>query len=128
MKIEIFVIAHGLNLHKIAPSGTTAAEALISSLAVVQEVSPEDKWCYILFQSKKWSTLSKWLWLLMCSCNFCCGRLCMVNFVIMYCLNMHNIAPHSSTVAETLNPQVLKTSDAVCYFRVKNARPMKMVG
>ena len=39
----VFVIAHCSNIHIVAPHGATAAEALISSSAVVQEVSPEDK-------------------------------------------------------------------------------------
>ena len=38
----IFVIAQCRNMHDIAPHGATAAEALISSSAVVQEGSPED--------------------------------------------------------------------------------------
>ena len=38
----IFVIAHCRNMHNIAPHGATAAEALISSLAVVQEGSPKE--------------------------------------------------------------------------------------
>ena len=38
----VFVIVHCRNLHHIAPHGVTAAEALISSSAVVQEGSPED--------------------------------------------------------------------------------------
>ena len=38
----IFVIAHCRNMHDIAPHGVTAAEALITSSAVVQEGSPED--------------------------------------------------------------------------------------
>ena len=38
----VFVIAHCRNMHDIAPHGLTAAEALISSSAVVQEGSPED--------------------------------------------------------------------------------------
>ena len=38
----VFVIAQCRNMHDIAPHGATAAEALISSSAVVQEGSPED--------------------------------------------------------------------------------------
>ena len=38
----VFVIAHCRNMHDIAPHGVTAAEALITSSAVVQEGSPED--------------------------------------------------------------------------------------
>ena len=38
----VFVIAHCRNMHDIAQHGVTAAEALISSSAVVQEGSPED--------------------------------------------------------------------------------------
>ena len=38
----VFVIALCCNMHDIAPHGATAAEALISSSAVVQEDSPED--------------------------------------------------------------------------------------
>ena len=38
----VFVIAHCRNKHDIAPHGATAAEALISSSAVVQESSPEE--------------------------------------------------------------------------------------
>ena len=37
-----FVIAHCCNMHNIAPHWATAAEALISSSAVVQEASPDD--------------------------------------------------------------------------------------
>ena len=37
-----FVIAHCRNINNIAPHGTTAAEALISSSATVQEGSSED--------------------------------------------------------------------------------------
>ena len=37
----VFVIAHCCDMHDIAPHGVTAAEALISSSAVVQEGSPE---------------------------------------------------------------------------------------
>ena len=44
-------------MHDIAPHGVTAAEALISSSAVVQEGSPEDYLCYLLFQSKEWLRL-----------------------------------------------------------------------
>ena len=40
--IAIFVIVHCLNMYDIAPHGTTAAEALISSSAVVQQGSHED--------------------------------------------------------------------------------------
>ena len=40
-KLVVFVIAHCRNMHDIAPHGATAAEALISSSAVVQEGSPE---------------------------------------------------------------------------------------
>ena len=39
----VFVIAHCLNTHNIAPHETTAAEALIKSSAVVHECSLEDK-------------------------------------------------------------------------------------
>ena len=35
----VFVIAHCRNMHNIAPHGVTAAEALISTSAVVQEGS-----------------------------------------------------------------------------------------
>ena len=38
----VFVIEHCRNMHDIAPHGVTAAEALITSSAVVQEGSPED--------------------------------------------------------------------------------------
>ena len=38
----VFVIAHCRNMHDIAPHGVTAAEALISSSAVVQQGSPKD--------------------------------------------------------------------------------------
>ena len=38
----LFVIVHCRNIHKIAPHGATAAVALISSSAAIQEVSPED--------------------------------------------------------------------------------------
>ena len=38
----VFVIAQCRNMHDIAPHGATAAEALIFSLAVFQEGSPED--------------------------------------------------------------------------------------
>ena len=38
----VFVIAHRRNMHGIAPHGVTAAEALISSSAVVQEGCPKD--------------------------------------------------------------------------------------
>ena len=37
----VFVIVHCRNMHNIAPHGATAAEALISSSAVVQEGSPK---------------------------------------------------------------------------------------
>ena len=57
----VFVIAHCRIMHDIAPHGVTAAEALIFSSAVVQEGSPEDLWCYLLFQSKEYLRLSKWL-------------------------------------------------------------------
>ena len=40
--IVVFVIAHCRNLHNIASRRATAAEALISPSAVVQEGSPED--------------------------------------------------------------------------------------
>ena len=40
--VVVFVIAHCRNMHNIAPHGATAAEALISSSAVVQEGSPKD--------------------------------------------------------------------------------------
>jgi len=40
--IVVFVIAQCRNMHHIAPHGTTAAKALISSSAVFQEGSPED--------------------------------------------------------------------------------------
>ena len=40
--VVVFVIAHSRNMHDIAPHGATAAEALISSSAVVQEGSPEN--------------------------------------------------------------------------------------
>ena len=65
-------------------------------------------------------------------CKSCCGRLycshlCRVVFVIVHCLNMHDIAPQRTAVAEALNPHqqsfkkvVLKTIDAIHYFRVKN--------
>ena len=39
----------------------TAAEALNSSSAVVQEGTPEDYWYNLLFQIKEWLRLSKWL-------------------------------------------------------------------
>ena len=39
--VVVFVIAHCRNMHNIAPHGATAADALISSSAVVQEGSPE---------------------------------------------------------------------------------------
>ena len=38
----VFVIAHCLNTHNIAPQETTAAEALIYLSAVFQEGIPED--------------------------------------------------------------------------------------
>ena len=38
----VFVIVHCCNMHNIAPHGATAAVALTSSLAVIQEGSPED--------------------------------------------------------------------------------------
>ena len=38
----VFVIAHWRNMHDVAPHGATAAEALNSSSAVVQEGSPEE--------------------------------------------------------------------------------------
>ena len=38
----VFVIVHCRNMHNIAPHGATAAVALISSSAVIQEGSPED--------------------------------------------------------------------------------------
>ena len=37
----VFVIAHCRNMHNIAPHGATAADALISSSAAVQEGSSE---------------------------------------------------------------------------------------
>ena len=40
--IVVFVIVHCRNMHNIAPHGATAAEALISSSAVVQEGSPKE--------------------------------------------------------------------------------------
>ena len=40
--LVVFVIAHCRNTHVIAPHGVTAAEAFISSSAVVQEGSPKD--------------------------------------------------------------------------------------
>ena len=40
--IVVFVIAHCKNVHNITPHVATAAEALNSSAAVVQEGSPED--------------------------------------------------------------------------------------
>ena len=40
--IVVFVIAHCRNMRDTAPHGVTAAEALISSSAVVQEGYPED--------------------------------------------------------------------------------------
>ena len=42
----VFVIAHCRNMHNIAPRGATAAEALISSSAVVQEGNLEDYLSY----------------------------------------------------------------------------------
>ena len=38
----VFVIVHCRNMHDIASHGATAAVALISSSAAIQEVSPED--------------------------------------------------------------------------------------
>ena len=38
----VFVVAHCRNMRDTAPHGVTAAEALISSSAVVQEGSPKD--------------------------------------------------------------------------------------
>ena len=38
----VLLLAHCRNMHDIAPHGVTAAEALITSSAVVQEGSPED--------------------------------------------------------------------------------------
>ena len=38
----VFVIVHCLNMHDITPHGARAAVALISSLVVIQEGSPED--------------------------------------------------------------------------------------
>ena len=38
----VFVIVHCRNMHNIAPRGATAAVALISSSAAIQEVIPED--------------------------------------------------------------------------------------
>ena len=40
--IVVFIIAHCRNMHNTAPHGVTAAEAFISSSAVVQEGYPED--------------------------------------------------------------------------------------
>ena len=40
--LVVFGIAHCRNMHVIAPHGVTAAEAFISSLAVVQEGNPKD--------------------------------------------------------------------------------------
>ena len=48
-------------LHMVLHTWTTAAEPLISSSAVVQEGSPTDLWFCLLFQSKEWLILSKWL-------------------------------------------------------------------
>ena len=48
----VFVIAHCRNMHGIASHGVTAAEALISSSAVVQEGSLEDSWLYLFFRVK----------------------------------------------------------------------------
>ena len=52
-----------------------------------------------------------------------------VVFVIAHCRNLHNIAPHRATAAEALIPHqqlfkkvILKTSDAIYYFRLKNGR------
>ena len=53
----VFVIVNCRNMHYIDQHGATAAMALISSSAVNQEGSPEDKWCYVLFQSKEWLRL-----------------------------------------------------------------------
>ena len=66
-------------------------------------------------------------------CKSCCGclyysRLCMVVFVNAECTlprhNIHNIAPHRTTAAEAhqllFKKVVLKTSDGIYYFRVKN--------
>ena len=50
----VFVIAHCRNTHNSVPHGATAANALIFSSAVVQEGGPEEKLCYLLFQSKEW--------------------------------------------------------------------------
>ena len=57
---------HGISPHgaphvDTAAHGTTAAKPLISSSAVVQEGSPKDLWFCLLFQSKEWLILSKWL-------------------------------------------------------------------
>ena len=38
----VFVIAQRGNMHNITPHGATAAVALISTSAAIQEVSPED--------------------------------------------------------------------------------------
>ena len=59
----VFVIVNCRNMHNIAPHGVTAAEALISTSAVVQESSPEDKWCDSLFQSKEWLSWCSISWL-----------------------------------------------------------------
>ena len=53
----VFVIVHCRNMHNITPHGATAAVALIFSSAVIHEGSPEDFWCYVLFQSKEWLKL-----------------------------------------------------------------------
>ena len=39
----VYVIVHCRNMYNITPHGATAAVALISSSAVIQEGSPEDK-------------------------------------------------------------------------------------
>ena len=44
--LVVFVIVHCHNMQNIAPHGATAAEALISSSAVVQEGSPKRCGCY----------------------------------------------------------------------------------
>ena len=59
--------AHCRDMHSIAPHvdtaahWTTAAESLISSSAVGQGGSPKDSLFCLLFQSKEWLILSKWL-------------------------------------------------------------------
>ena len=50
--IVVFVIAHCLKRHNISQHGTTAAEALISSSAVVQEGSPKHQGCYLFSRVK----------------------------------------------------------------------------